>query len=295
MRTKMHCIVAALILTATSPLWSETIFIDDGAILIGSIIGAEAGQVRYLAYGREVKVQSDRIQRTEKDLKALENLTVTVELMDSSLLKGTVSDYDSEIGLFLDIDFGVLTIPNQSIKAIVDPARRVRYAGTPFIARAGASCYFPILDGAALFGPSVAIDTAAEWSIPFLRGLYAGFDARYSFAAFLPAATAQYSFVSVEPEASYRMLFLRTREDFLRSLTPFISAGIGPVYVGLVDPTTYPSTMGELNLGMNVKLGLDVDFWEGLGARIQGRGDLYFQQGSPFISLSVGLMISYDR
>jgi small nuclear ribonucleoprotein (snRNP)-like protein len=279
----------------SSPLWSEIVFMDDGTIYIGSIIGAESGGMRYLAYGREESLRSDAIQRTEKDLKVLEGLPVTVELMDGSLLRGTIADFDAEIGLFLDIAFGVLTIPNQSIKSIVDPARRVRYAGTPFLVRGGASFYFPILDAASRFGPSIAVDLDAEWSVPILRGLFAGFDARYSFADFIPVATAQYGFTSVAPEVSYRFLFLRTREDFLRSLTPFVSVGMGPVYVSLVDTTAYPPVMGELSLGINAKLGLDIDFWEGLGIRLQGRGDLYIQQGSPFISLSAGLMVSYDR
>jgi len=191
--------------------------------------------------------------------------------------------------------FGVLTVPLQSIKEITDPARRVRYAGTPLLVRAGASYYFPLLDAAAGFGPSIAIDLAAEWSIPLLRGLTAGFDARYSFADFLAVDTVQYSFISVEPEASYRMLFLRTRTDWIRNLSPFISAGAGPVYVNLVDPAGYPGQIGELSLGFNVKLGLDVDLYNGWGFRLQGRSDLYLQQGRPFLSLSFGLMASYDR
>lgn len=287
-------IAAVLSLTIVPPMWSDVVFMDDGAIIIGSVLGAESGVMRYQAYGREVRLQSRDIWRTENDIKALSALPVTVELMDGSLLRGTVADYDPDVGLFLDITFGVLTIPNQSIKSIVDPARRVRYAGTPFLVRAGASYYFPILGDASMFGPSFAIDLAAEWSIP-LRGLSVGFDARYSFADFLPSGTVHYSFMSVEPELSYRMLFLRTRDDWLSALTPFISTGAGAMYVNLVDPSGYPNNTGELCLGFNAKLGLDIDFFKGWGLRLQGRGDLYLQQGSPFISLSAGLMASYDH
>jgi len=278
-----------------APLWSDVVFSDDGAIFIGTIIRPEPGGMRYLAYGREVLLPSGSIQRSESDLKVLQGLPLTVELMDGSVLRGTVADFDPEIGLFLDISFGVLTVPLQSIKAVTDPVKRVRYAGSPFIARAGASCYFPILSAASSFGPSLGVDVAAEWSIALLRGLSAGFDARYAFADFLPSSTVQYSFLSVAPEASYRMLFLRTRADWLRNLTPFVSAGVGPVYVNLADPGGYPSQMGELSLGVNLKLGLDIDLFKGVGLRFQGRSDLYLQQGSPFVLLSLGIMASYDR
>jgi len=289
-------LVAAVLGAAISvPLWSDVVFTDDGTILIGTIVRAEPGGMRYLAYGRETVLPSGRIQRSEGDLKALEGMPLTVELMDGSSLRGTFADFDPEIGLFLDISFGVLTVPIQSIKAVVDPVKRLRYAGSPFIARAGASYYFPVLGAASSFGPSLGIDVAAEWSVPLLRGLTAGFDARYSFADYLTSDTAHYSFASVVPEASYRMLFLRTRADWLRNMTPFVSAGVGPVYVNLTDPGGSPSQMGELDLALNVKLGLDLDFFKGIGLRLQGRGDLYFQQGGPFILISAGLMASYDR
>jgi len=270
-------------------------FLDDGTILIGTIIGTDSGGTRYLAFEREIKIASQAILRTEKDIKTLEGLPLTVELMDGSILHGTIADYDPEIGLFLDISFGVLTVPNQSIKSIVDPEWRIRYSGSPFLARAGISVYFPILDSAAGFGPSIAIDFAAEWSVPLLRGLTAGFDARYSFADFLLVEASEYSFISVQPEASYRILSLRTREDWLRLFSPFVSIGAGPVYISLTDSTGFLSNMGELSLGFNAKIGLDMELFQGWGIRLQGRTDLYLQQGSPFIQLSVGLMATYDR
>jgi hypothetical protein len=292
---KVFLVVAALSVTIALPLWSDVVFTDDGAILIGTIIRPEPGGMRYLAYGREMLLPSQSIQRSESDLKVLEKLPLDVELMDGSVLRGTFADFDPEIGLFLDISFGVLTVPVQSIKAVTDPVKRLRYAGSPFMARAGASWYFPVLSGASSFGPSLGIDLAAEWSVPLLRGLSAGFDARYAFADFLPSQSVNYSFVSVAPEASYRLLFLRTRDDWLRNLTPFVSAGVGPVYINLLDPGGYPSQMGELSLGVNMKLGLDVDIFKGVGIRLQGRSDLYLQQGNPFVLLSIGLMASYDR
>jgi small nuclear ribonucleoprotein (snRNP)-like protein len=288
-------LAAAFCAVAATAAWCEVVFLDDGTILIGAIIGTDAGGTRYLAFDREIKVASQDIKRSEKDLKSLEGLPLTVELMDGSVLRGTIADYDPEIGLFLDISFGVLTVPNQSIKSIVDPARRLRFSGPPFMARAGASWYFPILDSAAGFGSSIALDAAAHWSLPYFRGLTVGLDARYSFADFLAVDTVQYSFASLQPEIGYSILFFRTNEDWTRMLMPFLSIGAGPVYVNLSDPSAYPSQLGELCLGFVFKLGLDIEIYQGWGLRLQGRGDLYLQQESPFVSISAGLMASYDR
>jgi hypothetical protein len=292
---KAFLAVAALGMATAFPLWSDVVFTDDGAILIGSIVRPEPGGLRFLAYGREYSLPSANIQRSESDIKVLDGVPLTVELMDGLVLRGVFADYDPDIGLFLDISFGVLTIPIPSIKSVTDPVRRLRYAGSPFFARVGGAYYFPVFDAASSFGPSFGIDVAAEWSVPFLRGLSAGFDARYAFADYLPSAAAHYTFISAQPEASYRMLFLRTRSDWLSNLTPFVSAGMGPVYVSLADDSQSPPQMGELDLGLNLKLGLDIDVFKGFGLRLQGRGDLYFQQGGPFVLFSVGLLASYDR
>ncbi len=287
--------MAALCSAVAASGWSDVLFLDDGTIIIGTIIGTDSEGARYLAYEREIKLASKNIRRSEADLKVLEGLPLVVELMDGSILRGAIADYDPEIGVFLDISFGVLTVPNQSIKSIVDPARRLRYAGSSFLARAGASLYLPILDSAKRFGPDFSIDLAAEWAIPFVRGLTAGFDARYSFVDFKSTGNAEYSFISVSPEVSYRLLSLHTREDWLNSFVPFVSVGAGPVYISSEDSTGSFSHLAELDFGLNAKIGLDIELSQGWGIRAQGRSDLYFQDGDPFISLSVGLLASYDR
>jgi hypothetical protein len=285
----------AVFCSAAAPVWSDVIFLDDGTLLIGTIIGTDAGGTRYSAFEREIKVPSQDIRRSEKDLKSIEGLPLTVELMDGSVLRGTIADYDPEIGLFLDISFGVLTVPNQSIRAIVDPARRLRFSGPPFMARAGISGYFPVFASAVGFGPSIALDMTACVALPFFRGLTAGLDVRYSFADFLVVDTVEYSFVSLQPEIGYNLLYFRTNEDFTRMLMPFASIGAGPVYVSQSDPSGYPSQMGELCLGIVLKIGVDIEIYQGWGLRLQERNDIYLQQGSPFVSVSIGFMIAYDR
>jgi hypothetical protein len=277
-----------------SAAWSDVLFLKDGTILIGTIVSSGAEGTRYQAFGREVTLLPQDIKKTAADVKALEHVPLTVQLMEGSVLHGTVADYDPEVGLFLDISFGVLTIPVASIKAIMDPTTEVRHSGSSFGIRAGGSWYFPILDAAKSFASSPAIDLSAQWRLPFLLGLTAGFDARYSFSSLVSSGSAKYSFISVEPEVGYRLLVWRNNQNLMRIFTPFVSLGAGAVYVNLSDPSASPEQQGEMNLGFNAKTGLDVELAAGWGLRLQGRADLYLQKKSPFLSLSAGLMATFD-
>jgi hypothetical protein len=272
----------------------DVFFTDKGAILIGTIVKSATGTTTILDRGNEKSIPSASILRSEPSTDALKDLPVTIELMDGSLIRGKISDFDADIGIFLDISFGVLTIPNQSVKTVIDPAQRRLYAGPPAHALLGASYYFPVFGANADFGPALRAEGSADWALPGLRGANIGFDASYSFTDFIPSDLVDYSFTSLQPTISYRWLDARLRKDFLKILTPFASIGAGPAYVLASQPGTYPERIGELTVGALFKAGVDIDAFKGLGLRVQGRADVFFQQGAPFTTLSVGALFSYD-
>ena len=274
-------LAGALLLAARAPLPAEIVFTEQGYIVIGTIVKTEAGYSTYSSMGRVEVLKSSEIIRSESSLEALAGVPVQVELMNGSTLRGTISDFDPDIGLFLDISFGVITVPNASVKAIIEPKQRGRYTGSPAQVRAGASYYYPLGALGEDFSPDLRIEGMAAFSLGAPRGLSAGIDVAYSFAKFIPSAQAAYSFVSAEPMLSYRWLGLRTKSTLAQAFAPFLELGGGAVYVKVDDPSGFPPTLGELNPGAFAALGCDVFIFKELCLRLQGRFDAYSRRGSP--------------
>ena len=109
-----------------APTFADVIFLVDGKILIGTIIGPDEAGVAYSVFGERVVLGVDQILKTEQNIQAISDLLVTVNLKDGSTLHGKVVDFDEEIGYFVDIGFGILTVPIAAVSEIVDPLVRVR-------------------------------------------------------------------------------------------------------------------------------------------------------------------------
>lgn len=287
-----HALVCALLFLASAgaSLQGEVVFNEDGTILIGTIVKSEEGRSTYQSFGREIVVESSRIIRSEASAESLIELPVTVTLMDGSVLHGTIVDFDPEIGVFLDISFGVLTIPSASIKSLIEPAQNRRYSGSPFSAKLGASWYLPIGALAEDFSSSLRIEGMACYSLPWGRGLAAGLDLSYSFANFTARTDVDYDFIALQPLVSWHYLDWRTKSSFARIFSPFAELGFGPVFIETDDTTGTVDKLGEMSLGAFAKLGCDLDLFKGLGLRAQLRFDAYFQKGAPFMAVSAGIL-----
>jgi hypothetical protein len=282
--------ILSLVLCASTALSAEVLFTNDGRIIIGSTGKTEGGWTTYQDSSGEKKIKSGQIIRSEASLESLLTLLVEVELMDGSVLHGKISDYDADIGVFLDISFGVLTIPNPSVKSIVDPKRAKLYSGSSIQAKLGGSYYLPVGGLAADFSSSFRIEGMASIALPWVRGLSAGLDLGYNFADFSPVANVNYMFVTLEPLLSYRFLDLRTSSSWTRVLTPFAELGAGPVYIGVSDPQGVPVDQGEISFGAFAKAGCDIQAYREFSLRAQIRFDAVIQEGQPFMALSFGIL-----
>lgn len=285
----MTCVLLLVFLAGAS-LGAEVVFTEDGRIVIGTIVKSEEGLSTYQSLGGEVVLESSRIVRSESSAESLTALPVIVELMDGSVLRGKIVDFDPDIGIFLDISFGVLTIPSASVGSIVEPIQNRRYAGSPFGARLGASWYLPVGGLAADFSSALRIEATASYSLPRLRGLAAGLDLSYSFADFTARSDVDYGFIALEPLVSWHYLDWRTKSSFAKVFAPFAELGLGPVYVEVDDTSGTLDKLGEICLGTFAKLGCDLDLFSGFGLRAQARFDAFFQKGQPFMAVSVGIL-----
>jgi hypothetical protein len=285
-----HALLLCLLLFAASGIGAEVLFTDDGNVIIGTIVKSEGGLSTYRTLGGQIAVESASIMRSEPSIDSLAELPVFVELMDGSMLRGKIVDFDPDIGLFLDISFGVLTIPGASVKSIKEPKQDRLYSGNPFGARLGASWYLPIGGLASQFGPSLRFEATASYMLPKVRGLALGLDLSYSLADFTAREDVDYDFIALEPLVSFHYLDWRTKSSFIRMFSPFAEAGLGPVLVRADDTSGSLDKLGEMSLGAFAKLGCDIDLIKGFGLRAQLRFDAYLQKGAPFMAVSAGIL-----
>ena len=107
----------------------DVIHMKDGRIYIGKVVTASAGGVTVEAQGRTFTVDQMDILKTDENISALKELPIEVVLNDGSVIKGTVSDYDEEVGFLIDLEIGSLTVPPGSVRRIENPEQRNYYNG----------------------------------------------------------------------------------------------------------------------------------------------------------------------
>lgn len=277
------------------PAIADVLFLTDGKILIGSIIGPVEGGVAYTVFDQRVVLGTGKISRTEKDLKTLAEVNVDIRLKDGSTIRGKVVDFDEEIGLFVDIGFGILTIPIPAVSEIVEEEVRVRYAGSSVQLRAGGGTYFPLFLSAGNFGPSWTSSVGGLVALPFARGLYTGLSFSVSGADYLLSDSVSYLFASVAPEIEFRFLGLSMRKDFLRFFTPYLSLKGGAAYISMTDPSLNPRTDGSLTGFFGLSTGLNLAVAKGFALRLNLFADCIVQETFPFLSTGISLFVCYDK
>jgi hypothetical protein len=295
MRNRGYRLILALIVAAIAfPTEAEVLFLKDGSVILGSIVGPADGGVSYESFGRSIVVDVGQVAESDKDLAKLSALDTEIRLMDGSIIKGKVVDFDPEIGLFVDIAFGVLTVPNTAVSSIVDPIKRTRYTGARTLLRAGAGAYTPLFGSLDDFGPSWIASAGFEWALPFARGLYGGLGLSFIPADYSAASDVKYAVYYAAPELTYRFLSLRSRPGFLGSLTPYVSANLGPAYIAVSDPSMDPRDYGSPTLGIGLDCGTEIAAGKRASIRVGAFSTMLMQKGSPFIAAGATLSVVYE-
>ena len=274
--------------------FADVIRLNDGTIYLGEVASASEDGVVLDILGKSLRVPSARISKTETDLEALRSQALEVFLLDGSVIRGKVKDYDSEIGLFVDLEFGEITIPLDSLGSIQDPVLRSRYRGLPFQAGILGGFYQPVGSLSASFESSFSITAFAEFNLRWLRGLYAGVDFSHFFMTYQPDADLSYGISVITAGPVYRLLLLRTSEvAFIKNLVPWAGLSAGAAYVAVEDQTAATS-YGELDPAFGASLGLDYHAGARLLVRLSGRWLLLPQSASAFQLLAGGLGLAYS-
>jgi hypothetical protein len=288
-------ILALLLICATSVLlFPDVIRMEDGTIYIGWVARAEEGGLVLEAFGKELRVSPSAVLGTESGFEALSAQAVEVLLKDGSVIRGKVKDFDADIGLLIDIDFGALTIPLESLSAIEDPQQRARFEGFPVQLGLMGGFSAPVGPLGATFGPGFTAELFAELNLGFMKGLYAGIDISQFFVSYLPGGTLSYSITTATAGPIYRLLALRTSLiPVVRDLVPWAGLGAGIAYVGVRDSADSTAN-GEIDPVGCASVGLDFYAGKRLLIRLAGRWLALPQTTTALHLLGVGLGVAYS-
>jgi small nuclear ribonucleoprotein (snRNP)-like protein len=272
----------------------DVIRLKDGTIYLGQVTTASDEGVVLAALGKTIRIPTSEISKTETDLEALRNQALELALKDGSVIRGKVKDYDGEIGLFVDLEFGEITIPPESLGSIQDPVQRSRSRGYPIQAGISAGYYQPVGSLGSSFGSNFSISAFAEFNLKIVRGLYAGVDFSHLFLTYKPDADLSYGISALTAGPIYRLLLLRTSNlPFIKDLVPWAGLSAGVAYVAVRDRAAATSN-GEMDPVFGASLGLDYHVWARLLVRLSGRWLLLPQSASAFHLLAGGLGLAYS-
>ncbi len=279
----------------TAPAFSDVIRTEDGTIFLGQVASAEGGFVTLDVFGKTIRLTSTALIKMETDYSALSVQPVEIILNDGSVIRGKVKNFDPDIGLFVDLDFGELTIPSDSIRRIQDPAQRNLYYGFPI--HVGLTGGYDLTVGplGASFGPGFLASAFAEVNLPIVRGLFAGLDISQFFVPYLAGRNLSYSVTTATACPIYRYLgFWSSSLPVIKNLVPWFGLGAGIAYIGVSDQAA-GSSRGEIDLVYSANLGLDFYLSSRLLIRLGGRW-LAVQQTSTLLhlpSVSIGAAYSF--
>ncbi len=275
--------------------YCRSAFLVDGEILIGDFVSPNPDGFLYKTFKGDVVIPVGNLIKSEKSISVLASMPVELILKDNSIIKGKIVDFDYDIGIFIDISFGTLTIPNSAVSKIVDPVQRSRFSGSSFQYGVSGGMYFPLGNNTQYFGPSWLASISLQSRIPGIRGLFAGASLSFNDTSFLQVATTKYYLLSVCPEISYKLLDWRTKGGFLGVFSPFASLGAGLAYINVSDPDLYPPSYGNLTMRGYLKAGTEISVTPFLNLEVAGYIDIFLQGEQPFYTAGVTLGVYLNQ
>lgn len=210
-----------------------------------------------------------------------------------SIIKGKIQNYDEEVGIFVNVDFGAITLPVQTIKEISDPVKKKYYNGLPVIFGFSGGYYIPYAGLAPDFESDFSFSAFAEFDSDFVRGLYIGGE----FSAInidYKVDDSEFSIYTFQPYAIYKFLQMRKKSSLINRFIPFVSAGMGGAYIIRKSPLN-TKTETELDTVLNIKTGFDINITERLGTRFYTGTETILQNSSKFnrVFFNAGIIYSF--
>jgi hypothetical protein len=285
--------LGSLILGAM-PLSADVVYLKDGTILIAAFKASEGDTMIYVSGGKEKRLPSAVILRSEPSLSSLEAKQVTLELTDKSTVEGLFNDYDEDIGYFIDLSFGTLTVPIEKVSRLVDPRQLRKFEGANVAIGVRGLGYVPL--GGDYFSSGFGGGIGGEFGLPFFRGLFGGVDLDFLQLNNDTLKDFSYMLILLTPKVTYRYLELRAGTGFASRLAPFASLGLGMTMVYIHDkrPGVYPDNYGAFSPHAKIDLGSDFYVRDNMYVRLGGSYLMVFQEDKPFKSVGANLSLYYE-
>ncbi len=284
----------SLAIALAFPAFSDVIYLKDGSIIIATYRSTEGDTMTYSSGETRFGVNVSDILKSEVSLASIKGRQVALELTDKSTVAGAFADYDEEIGYFIELSFGTLTVPRDKVVRMIDPAQSRRYQGSDVAL--GARAFYLSSVGSDNFGGLYGGGASAEFGLPFARGLFCGADLDFAKLNVKDIDDLSYLLIQITPKLTYRYLEFRSGQGFLSRVVPFISAGGGmtAIYVRDLREGVYPDSYGALSPHIKAELGCDVYLKDNVYLRLGGVWTTIFQKGDSFSGAGASLACYYE-
>lgn len=288
-------LIIAILFACTITASAEVVLVRDGTLYLGKVTSIDATHMVMDCFGKQEKIPTGTILSNLKDVSALKNSRNTIVLKDDTHLSGTIENFDDEIGVLINIGFGTLTIPVNSIKTIYNAAQRKYHLGATFKFGGTISLQKVTGDLQDDFSLFPRFSLYAEFMLRGARGLFAGVD--FSFRAMGNAASGDLSYrtFSLRPYLMLSWLDFRKMAGLFSRMTPYVSLHAGAAYTTLEDRRSYVTSniINELNIEGALGLGFDIRLNGTLSLRLGAEYARVFQKNSSYADLSFMLGVNY--
>jgi len=293
---KISAIILILLICTPAMLTADVIRLQNGQIFLGKVIRADSQGIVVESFGEQREFSQADILKNEKDLSTLKTQHSDVYLKDGSILKGKIENYDEEVGILVNIDFGTVTLPVKGIKEINDPVQKKYYSGNTVQIGIGGGYYTPVGKLNDKYKAGYNYSIFAEFNPNLTRGLFIGGDLSYFPVDYKDNSKVNYNIFTLQPYLMYRFLSLRRGTSFLRDFVPFVSAGLGLGYVVLKDKrdNTSAPEKSELDFAYNARIGCDYQITEKIILRVFGGWQTVTQKSDSLNMMLINAGVLYS-
>ncbi len=294
---KIRAFILFVLMCMPAMLIADVIRLQNGQIFLGKVIRADSQGIVVESFGERREFSQMEILKNEKDLSTLKVEYCDIYLKDGSILKGKIENYDEEVGILVNIDFGSITLPVKSVKEVNNPVQKKYYSGNSVQIGIGGGYFTPFGNLKDKYKSGYNFSLFAEFNPNLMRGLFIGGDLTYFPVDYKASSDVNYNIFTVQPYVMYRFLFLKNSTSFIRNLTPFASLGIGFGYVVLKDKRAGASSSekSEIDLAYNLKLGGDYQIKHNIAVRLFAGWQTVTQKSDSLnmMLLNAGVLYSF--
>lgn len=286
---------AVFFLFCLASLPADVIYLRDGSILVAKFHSASGDEMLYKkGNGEELRIRAAEILGSDPDFRNLTGKKVRIILTDKTFIDGLFNDYDEDIGVFIDLSFGTLTVPSGKIDKIVDPVQARKFAGSDVSLSARGTFLLP-LEGD-YFSFMAGGGLGAEFKLPFMRGLFAGVDV--DGLGFMNGTVEELSYFGllISPKVVYRFLDLRTKNGFVSRLAPYAAVGGGILFLFVQDQRSgvFPENYGAMSPHAKAEIGLFFYINEAWSLKLNGTYLAVFQEEELFHAAGGNLSVCFE-